>query len=112
MLFAEAILCGCNRTNPITGDWRSNVEDKDTFHFRDDGTWQLDRIVWAKGRSYPIQYRGHYTIVDTNHVAIVIEADIGTDSFTNEFYIHGGVLTIQDIDTPHTRMLDYGFVSK
>jgi hypothetical protein len=110
-LLAGAILCGCKRTTPISGDWRSNVGDHDTLHFHDDGLWQIDRLVWAYGKSYPMVYGGHYTVIDTNHVKLVVEVSNGMDAFTNEFYVKGGELSLQEFDPPHIKMMQYDYIS-
>jgi len=111
-LVAGVFICGCNRTTPINGVWRSKVGDRDTLHFRDGGLWQIDRLVWVKGKPYPMVYGGHYIIIDTNHVELVVETSNGTDAFTNEFYVKGGELLLQELDPPHTKMIQYGYISQ
>ena len=112
LLLAAAFLCGCERTTPISGVWHSKVGDQDTLHFHDNGLWQRDTVVWAKGKSYPMIYGGHYSIIDTNHVKVVVEVSNGTDTFTNEFYLVGGKLCLGELEPPHIKMMQYDYISK
>ena len=112
ILLAAAILCGCERTTPISGVWHSKVGDQDTLHFNDSGLWQRDTVVWAKGKSYPVTFAGHFTVIDTNHVKLVVDTSNGSVASTNEFYVVGGELSLGELDPPHIKMIHYDFISK
>ncbi len=112
LLLAAAFLCGCERTTPISGVWHSKVGDQDTLHFHDSGLWQRDTVVWAKGKSYPVTFAGHFTVIDTNHVQLVVDTSNGSVASTNEFYVVGGKLSLGELEPPHIKMIQYDFISK
>jgi hypothetical protein len=103
------LFCGCLGADALIGAWRSDtrhfntVEYYSTVEFRTNGYCRKSVIVKKPdGKTVTVPQIGTYEIADSNHVALVLSADVpqplASSTFHLTYCVSNDVLHLQSFD--------------